>query len=261
MTLNLPLPADVLRYAALLARVSGFLVLAPVTGARVVPMRWRVLLCVAICVAMSSALPDHWRVPHDGSTIGLPYLAVLLGSELLLGIMASLFVHLLFEIFAFAGHVVGIDMSFEFAQQLDPTMEEQSSVMSVLMTQLLTVVFVSVGGIELLVQLAVFSVHNHPPGSATVGTIGMAPLIATAGETIAVGFQLALPIFCVSLLINVAMGLMTRFGEEFEVLMLAFPVRISVGFLVMLAVIPVWVHLAGRLTNQLFARLAHLLQA
>jgi flagellar biosynthesis protein FliR len=63
----------------------------------------------------------------------------------------------------------------------------------------------------------------------------------------------------VGLLINVALGLMTRFGEEFEVLMLAFPIRIAVGFFVMAATIPVWVHLAGRLSHHMIGQIVRLL--
>jgi len=260
VNLDLPLPADVLRYAALLARISGFLFLAPVTGAQVVPMRWRLLLAAAVTLVLGPVLPAGWQLPPAGGTLGLPYLAVLLGSELMLGLMVSLFVHVLFEIFSFAGTVVGINMAFEFAQQVDPSLEQQSSVMSVFMTQMLTLVFVTMGGVELLVQLAALSVRRLPPGVSAPTTLGLPALVASIAQMFAVGFQIALPIFCVTLLVNVALGLMTRFGEEFEVLMLAFPVRIAVGFFVMAATIPVWVHLAGRLTHQMIGRIARLLQ-
>lgn len=259
MNLALPLPADVLRYAALLARISGFLFLAPVIGAQVVPMRWRVLLAAAATVVLAPVLPADWRTPPVAGTIGFPYLAVLVGSELLLGLMVSLFVHILFETFSFAGTVVGIHMAFEFAQQVDPSLEGQSSVMSVFMTQMLTLVFVSLGGVELLLQLAVLSVRRLPPGMAAATTLGLPSLVAAIAQMFAAGFQIALPIFCVTLLINVSLGMMTRFGEEFEVLMLAFPVRIAVGFFVMAAAIPVWVHVAGRLTHHAIGRLARLL--
>jgi len=261
VNIAVPLPLDILRYAALLARIIGFLVLAPVTGSRLVPVRWRVLLAVATSVALAAALPAHWRVARPVGTVGLPFLAVLLGSELLVGIMVSLFVHILFEVFAFAGHVIGINMGFAFAQQVDPTLEQQRSIMSVFMTQMLTVVFITAGGIPLLLQLAVLSIRQLPPGTAAPARIGMEPLLAAVGQLFATGFQLALPIFCVTLLINVALGLMTRFGQDFEVLMLAFPVRIAVGFFVMTATVPVWVHLAARLTRRMFHQVGTLLQA
>jgi flagellar biosynthetic protein FliR len=261
VNLQVPIPVDIIRYAALLARLSGFLVLAPVTGARVVPVRWRVLLCVAVAIAMGGVLPGNWQVPKATGTVGLPYLAVLLGGELLLGIMVSLFVHLMFEIFSFAGHVTGINMGFAFAQQVDPTLEQQNSMLSVLMTQLLTVLFVSTGGIQLLVQLAVLSIHRLPPGTAGASTVGLAPMVSLAGQVFALGFQLALPIFCVTLVINVALGLMTRFGQDFEVLMLAFPVRIAVGFFIIAGTIPVWVSLAGHLIDRILRRIGSLLYA
>jgi flagellar biosynthetic protein FliR len=224
-------------------------------------MRWRLLLAAAITLVLGPVLPAGWQLPRAGGTLGLPYLALLLGSELMLGIMVSLFVHVMFEIFSFAGTVVGIDMAFEFAQQVDPTLEQQSSAMSVFMTQMFTLVFVSLGGIELLVQVAALSVRRLPPGTAATATVGLPPLIACVGQMFATGFQIALPIFCVALLVNVALGLMTRFGEEFEVLMLAFPVRIAVGFFVMAAAIPVWVHLAGRLVHHTFGQIARMLSA
>jgi flagellar biosynthetic protein FliR len=261
VNLTVPIPVDIIRYAALLARLGGFLVLAPVTGARVVPVRWRVLLCVAVAVTMGSVLPGHWRIPQANGPIGLPYLAILIGGELLLGIMVSLFVHIMFEIFSFGGQVVGINMGFAFAQQIDPTLERQNSLLSVFMTQLLTIIFVSTGGIHLLVRLAVLSVYRFPPGAASPATIGVAPMVSLAGQIFAIGFQLALPIFCVTLVINVALGLMTRFGQDFEVLMLAFPVRIAVGFFIIAGTIPVWVGLASHLIDRVMHRVAELLQA
>lgn len=259
MTLSLPLPLDIVGFTALFARVSGFFIVAPIVGSRVVPMRWRVLMCLAVSLLLASVLPEHWRLSQPDGAVGFVYLSVLIGSELLLGIMVSLFVHVMFEMYAFAGHVVGINMGFAFARQVDPTLDVQSSMVSVLMTQLFTIVFVALGGIDLLLRLAAFSVQRLPPGAFAPSAIGLAPMTRITGQIFAVGFQLALPVFCVTLFINIALGLMTRFGEEFQVLMLAFPIRIIVGFFIMSATIPLWVHMAGRLMNRIMRDLAQLL--
>jgi flagellar biosynthetic protein FliR len=259
VTLDIPLPVDIVGYAALVARIGGFLVIAPVVGSRAVPVRWRVLFSVMTALAVASALPAHWQTPRPDGPLGLPYLAALIGSEVLLGLVVSLLVHTMFEIFSFAGHVIGINMGFAFAQQIDPTLEIQSSMVSVFMTQMFTIVFVVSGGIDLLLQLAVLSVHRIPPGGFSLGQVGTGPLITAVGRIFATGFELALPIFCVTMFINVALALMTRFGEELQVLMLAFPVRIAVGFYIVFATVPLWVHLAGRLVRQAPIRLTDIM--
>jgi hypothetical protein len=46
------------------------------------------------------------------------------------------------------------------------------------------------------------------------------------------GFRLSLPIFAVILTINIAMALITKFAQEFQVMMLSFPLRLAVGLFV-----------------------------
>lgn len=261
MTLTLPLPLDVVLFTALLARITGFLILAPVVGSRVVPMRWRVLLCMAASVLLSSVLPADWTIVPAQGTVGVVYLVLLIGSEILLGIFVSVFVHVMFEMYAFAGHVVGFNMGFAFARQVDPTLDVQRPMISVFMAQLFTIVFVVSGGVELLLQLGALSVYMLPPGSFSPVAIGMKPLVDITAQIFLVGFQLALPVFCVTLFINIALGLMTRFGEEFQVLMLAFPIRIAVGFFIMLSTIPLWVHMAGQLVERVMTSLPSLFAA
>jgi flagellar biosynthetic protein FliR len=78
-----------------------------------------------------------------------------------------------------------------------------------------------------------------PPGHLFLKEDHMISIIETSNDIFIHSFQLALPIIAIMFLINVCMGIISRFGEDFQVLMLSFPIRLGVGLTLLISLLPI----------------------
>ena len=77
-------------------------------------------------------------MPTDVFTLGL-----LLFREMAVGLLLAFITQILFAAVEFSGQIVGMQMGFTISQIIDPTMGNQTQIMSVLQTLLATLLFFS----------------------------------------------------------------------------------------------------------------------
>jgi flagellar biosynthetic protein FliR len=221
-------------------RLSGFLLFAPVFGSAHVPPTVRALLPVVIGLVAAPLLPAGWENAALGATLSLPLLTVLVAAEFLLGVVAALQIQFFLEIWRMAGSMIAINLGLSFAQQVDPTLETEETVLSVLLTQFFIVLFLVTGAHLEFVRLAVASLQHVPPGTL----LPAAELAETsgrlAGRIFVGGLHLALPILAIVLFVQAALGLIAKFCQELEVLMLALPLQLGLGVVLLTLLIPVF---------------------
>lgn len=239
MTAEYPITLDVIRFLGIAGRIGGFTMAVPALGSEPVPMRVRILLVIAITVALIPIIPATWFTPTEGSPIGIVYLLKLVGAEAALGLIVALMLRLFMEAFAFAGELIGIHMGFAFAQQLDPSLEQTTSMIGKLMTMIFLMVFLAVGGHLVVLRLAAHSFSILPPGGLVLSEGMESGVLQASARLFVLGFKLSLPVFCIIFFIDIGLALMTKFGQEFQVLMLAFPIRIGLGLFILAASVPV----------------------
>ena len=240
MTFEFPLLMNVVTFLTVYGRLAVFLVFAPVFGATHVPVPVRILLPALIGVVVSPLLPADWGPQALGAALSLPLLTVLIFAEFLLGAVAALQVQFFVEIWRMAGDIIASNIGLSFAQQVDPSFEMQDTVLGVVLTQLFVVLFL-VAGVHLdLIRLAVASLQQVPPGTLLPAADLAETSCRLAGRIFSDGLHLALPVMGIVLFVQVGLGLISKFAQEIEVLMLALPLQLSLGVLVLALLIPVF---------------------
>lgn len=142
-------------------------------------------------------------------------------------------------------------MGFSMATEIDPASGIDTPVLTIIFTQVLVIVFFALDFHHDVVRLAALSFQMIGPGQFVLENSIGENLIALGGQAIKQGFHLALPIFALMALVNLSLGFMARLGEDFPVMMLAFPVRIGLGFLVLIAMVPVLVYYCRTLAENI----------
>src|ERR1044071_4544437 len=120
MMLGLPV-STLFAFLLVLARVAGFVTFLPVPGFRGTPDSTRVVLAIAISLALFPvwpALPD--AVPSTGQ------LVVWVFAEAGFGLAAGLAVAFLTEGFQLAAQVLGLQAGYGYASTIDPASEADS---------------------------------------------------------------------------------------------------------------------------------------
>lgn len=209
---------------------------APLLGHKNVPQRVRIGLALLLTVLIVPTL-DHVPAVTPLSAAGV----LLLLQQLIVGFALGFTLQLVFAAVELAGEVAGLQMGLSFATFIDPTNSgHQSPVTGSFMTLLLTLVFLSVNGHLLLLAGLADSFHGLPAYHTALPALDFQAIAVAAGRLFADGLQLALPLIGTMLMVNLALGVLTRTAPQLNLFAVGFPVTLLVGLLVMWLALP-WV--------------------
>ena len=220
-------------YAWPFLRVSGLLLVAPVFGANVVPRRVKIVLAVGLTLALAPAVPAP--PPID------PFSAVALltaAQQLLIGIAIGFAVQVAFDALLMAGQAISMTMGLGFATMVDPGRGVATPVVGQFYLIVGLLLYLSVDAHWVLLGVLADSFRWLPPGTEGIGTAGLATLVAWAGKIFEAGILIALPAVVGLLVVNLALGVVSRAAPQLNLFAVGFPLGMGVGFLMMIVSLP-----------------------
>ena len=211
-------------------RVAGLLMAAPVIGTRSVPVRIRLVMAIAITLAIVPVLPvPIYLEPFTGPWFLTSFQQVIIGTAMGLTIR-SIFVAL--EI---AGQAIGQLMGLMLASMVDPQNGNQVPVIGQFYLLLSTLLFLAVDGHLLMVQALVNSFHHLPIGVEGLSRNAAWEIMNWLSTILSTAVLIALPAIAALLIVNLAFGVMTRAAPQLNIFAVGFPIMIILGvFIVML---------------------------
>jgi flagellar biosynthetic protein FliR len=209
------------------ARIAALLLFTPVLYAAPMPALARMLVSVALAcvIAMPFAGASNVSIQDLRALV-----AALLG-EAAIGATLGLGVLMAFAGFTFAGRVLDLQMGFGLAQVLDPVTRGRVPVLSSAFGALAAVFFFVVNGHHALLRGIAYSVERWPPGQGWRPEAAAQPLVQQMGSLFALGFGLAAPVVLMLLLVEFALGVISRNLPQMNMLVLGIPIKIVVGLL------------------------------
>lgn len=210
-------------------RISAMLLAAPILGARYVNVRMRLglALLLAIVVAPQVAvrsLPDPLSV--GGVAIAL--------EQVVIGVAMGFILQMVFSALTQAGESVALSMGLGFASAVDPVAGVQVPMISQYFMILGTLVFLALNGHLILLELLFRSFETLPLAAGGLTPDDLWRLVGFGSTMFAGAVLLALPAVATLLLVNLAMGVVTRAAPQLNIFAVGFPVTILAGFLILL---------------------------
>jgi flagellar biosynthetic protein FliR len=234
-----------LGYFLVALRVAVVLAMTPVLYAMPIPARVRAALVLVLATVLAACLPAN-EVPQVSDTGALFESAF---SELGLGATLGLGVLLAFSAFAVAGNLLDVQIGFGIAQVFDPVSNRFSPLLVSAFSYAAVVVFFLVDGHHALLRGVAYSLQAFPVGRPWLLQATAVPVLKQAGAVFALGFALAAPVvFCV-LLVELALGVVSRNLPQINMLALGIPIKIVVG----MAVLSLWFTGMGGATGRIYA--------
>lgn len=219
-------------FSLVVMRVSGAIAGNPVFGKTNFPPRARACMIVALSVCLhQSTGSGSYRAP--GSLVEY---SVMLGGELLFGLVISFAMELSFMTVRFASSVMDYCMGLSMAQIYDPQYGTQSTVSSGLYYTFMALIFFATNG-----HLRLFSIFYTSAELIPFGTVSLRPEImevaaAAFCQSIVMGMQFAFPVIAMELLSEAAMGILMRVVPQINVFAVNFQVKILVGMFMFLLI-------------------------
>jgi len=215
------------------ARIMALLSAAPVFSNAALPMRTRLVLGLAITLALSPALPAPPPIAM-GSWVGLAILA----QQILIGVLMGFALRLAFVAIDVAGELIGLQMGLSFAVFYDPQNAGQTPVLTEFLGLFTTLIFLAMNGHLMALMALSESFVLLPIGVEPPAAAGMTTLLTWSAVIFSSGLMLALPLIAALLIANLALGVLARVAPQLNLFAVGFPVTIAVGFVVLLLSMP-----------------------
>ncbi len=208
-------------------RISGFFMGAPLLGAEVVSPRVRLMLALLITLAIAPVLHN---LPNSDplSPIGV----VLIAEELLIGVGLAFFVQILLHAFVMSGQIIAVTMGLGFASLNDPVNGVSVTVISQIYLMLATLLFLSINGHLVMIEVLVESFQTMPVG-ATLESGHLQTLLGFGSWMFGAALLMALPAVTALLIINCSLGVITRAAPQMNLFAIGFPMMLVLGLLIM----------------------------
>ncbi len=240
-------------HAWVFLRVSGMLLVAPVLGARVVPRRAKLVLAVALTYLLAPLVPP--AAPIDPLSAAGLLTAV---QQVAIGVAIGFAVQVVFDALLLAGQAIAMTMGLGFATLVDPSRGVATPVVGQFFIIMGLLLFLAVDGHLLLLQVLADSFRWMPPGPDGLDGTDLATLVAWGGKIFEVGIVIALPAVVGLLVINVALGVVSRAAPQLNLFAVGFPLGMMFGFLMLVLGLPALQGSFERLLDEALAVAARL---
>lgn len=236
-----------------LLRVLALITTAPILSERSVPKRVKVGLGIIITFVIAPSLP-----PVDVPIFSANALWLAL-QQILIGIALGFTMQFAFAAVRTCGEIVGLQMGLSFATFVDPGSNLNMPVLARILDMLAMLLFLVFNGHLWLISLLVDTFHTLPVGGEPINSNAFLALTRAGGMIFLNGLMLALPIITLLLTVNLALGMLNRMTPQLSVFVIGFPITLTVGIMLMAALMPLVAPFCEHLFSEIFDLLADII--
>jgi len=209
------------RIAALVMTMIGF-------GARTIPTRIKLFLCVAVTIAIIPAIP-----PTNVEELLSFQTFLVIGQQMLIGITLGFMTVMVVNTFTLAGQIIAMQSGLGFASLVDPASGMNVPAVGQFFLILSTLLFWAMDGHLAYLQFIASSFETLPIGNEHFSSIKYKEVVLWGGWMFATALSLALAPLTAMLLINFSFGVMTRAAPQLNIFAIGFPITMMAGLLIM----------------------------
>lgn len=214
-------------------RIAALMLSEPLLGHRAIPLRARLAMSLLLAVVLAPVVapsPAVGLASAEGLAIAV--------QQILIGLAMGFSMRLLLAAVEMAGSIAGLSMGLGFAVFYDPQNSAQVPVVGQFTGLIAILVFFAINGHLMVLAALAESFRILPIGSQPLAATGFMRLALAGGQVFALGVLLALPVLAALLIVNVALGVMSRAAPQLNLFAVGFPLTLLAGFAVLLLALP-----------------------
>ncbi|MDF2387339.1 flagellar biosynthetic protein FliR [Nostoc ellipsosporum NOK] len=215
-----------------MVRIGAAFVAAPVFSAVAIPLPARIALTGAIGVLVMNVA--HIAPPAEIFSLAT-FLAI--AAEALIGLAMGFVLQVAFAAPMVASEVISMSMGLGFANAVDPASGHATPAIGTFLSLMLTLIFLSLDGHLVLVDLVVRSYQVMPPG-AWIAPERLLGIAMFGGYTFLAGLLLSLPIGFLLLCLNLIVGMLSRAAPALNLFAVGLPASLLFGVVALLLALP-----------------------
>ena len=217
----------------LFARLGALVMVVPGIGDRTVPVRIRLLLALALTVALYPALRE--KMPPLPNTPNDMFWIVFI--EVVIGILIGFSVRLITTGLQAAGEIIAVQTGLAFAQSVDPAQGIQGTLVSNFLSVLAITLIFSADLHHLLLLSMKDSYQLFPVGREfPIGDFVQLSL-TNLSAAFRIALQLSSPFLVFGLVFYLGIGILSRLIPQVQIFFVAMPANIFFGFVLFMVLL------------------------
>jgi len=245
------LPDMVFRAVLMLARIGAVVMLLPGLGEQEIPANIRLGLGLALVMVLYPLLADSFPSAPDG----VGELLRLIGTELVIGIWYGALARLVSLAMTMAGQLFALLLGLSQMLVPDPAMGGQNAVTGRFFTLMAVVLLLGSGLYAVPLRALLEGYAVLPVGGGFLAGPAAEAMAAAVGQSFLLALQLMAPFLLLSVVLNVAFGLLARIAPQVQIYFLVVPGQILLGILLLGILLPAMLGLYASIARDSFLAL------
>lgn len=209
-------------------RIAGMLMTAPIIGTRTLPVTFRLALAVCISIVVAPSIPAfEYVAPFSPEGFMTTIQQVMIGAGF------GMVVRLVFMVLEVGGQVIAQQMGLGFAAMVDPTSGRQVPVVSQFYVILATLMFFSLNGHLIMIQVVTDSFKTLPISADGYTREDAWGVVTWGGWLLSSAVLIALPAITAMMIVNLSFGVMTRAAPQLNIFAVGFPIMMIMGMFIL----------------------------
>lgn len=235
-------------------RMAGVIFFNPIFGRSSIPAMVKIGLSLGIAFNIAYSLAGTYVADYTAADLLISMLR-----EFAVGYAIGFIMQVFLSVFHIGGELMDLQLGFSMAQMYDPSTNSQVSVTGNFITIMYVLLFFITNSHLNLMAIAVKSYSIVPIGPGGVsGQIGIY-IIELFGYILVYALQLALPVTVTEILVEVAVGILMRVVPNINVFVVNIQLKVIVGIVVLVTIIPMLVRFLGKLNLIMLDRMQDVL--
>ncbi len=219
----------VVGFILLFFRFAAMFLATPIFSHQSIPMTIKASMAFFFTIVFYSSMPEL------AITISFPTIVLAILSEMLFGLAIGIILQISFNVITFAGGIISFMMGFSMASAIDPQSGVSMPIVSQFLSLMGLMVLLSIDMHHWVLLFVSDSLSHIPLGGFIMEEELFSYIIYATGKMFLVGFMIAFPIIALTWLSDVIFGMLMKTMPQFNLLVIGFPIKIMVSFVVLIA--------------------------
>lgn len=216
-------------FILLFFRFGALFMAVPIFSHNSIPMNVKAALAFFFTIVFYPSMPPL-EIP-----ITMPSIVVAILGELLFGLAIGIVLQIAFNAITFAGGQISFMMGFSMASAIDPQTGVSMPIISQFLSLIALMVLFAIDMHHWMLLFIDSSLEKIPLGGFLMSENLFRYIITATSNMFMVGFMIAFPIIALSWLADVIFGMLMKTMPQFNLLVIGFPIKIMVSFVVLIA--------------------------
>ncbi|HEX2954006.1 MAG TPA: flagellar biosynthetic protein FliR [Bacillota bacterium] len=233
-------------FLMVLGRTSGLIITAPYFQSRSMPVMVRAGLALFLALVLAPVLGLRYGAEWTQGNLWIQSFT----AEVMTGLTMGYLLNLSFVAIQVSGQLIDVSIGFGVVNILDPQSGVEMPITGQFQQIMALWIFLVLHGDHLIIGALAHSYKIIPPAAFSLTTHGVKVILEAFGGMFLLGFQIALPIVGAIFLADLAMGIVSRLIPQINIFVTGFPIKIALGLLMLILLIPMLSHLMNNFASQ-----------